>query len=122
METLLPTTYTVAGAIITSPTTTSVKGTKTVEGSDGKYLDIDVFKSTTAGTAAITTTAAPTYQDWSYQQQVQALQEQSSIIETADESELSNALKILDEKGADLTLMFDDPQKNQQLPKTYKKL
>ena len=121
METLLTTTYTAAGAIITSPTTTSVKGTKTVEGPDGKYLDIDVFKSTTAGTAAITTTAAPTYQDWSYQQ-VLALQEQSAIIETSDKSELSSALKLLDEKGAASDLMFGEQSENQQLPKTYKKL
>ncbi len=102
-------TYGAGAATLASPTTTSVKGIKTIDGPDGgSSLDIDTFKCTTAVAASTTTTMAPTYQDWSYQQTLNNVRNEAAIVECLSDEELASAIAIIEGKEFELSQMFED--------------
>ena len=110
MDSLFTTvTYGAGAALLASPTTTSVKGIKTIDGEgDGSALDIDTLKSTTAVAASTTTTLAPTYQDWSYQQTLESVRNEAAIVECLSDEELASAVAMIEGKEFELSQMFED--------------
>ncbi len=110
MDSLFTTvTYGAGAAILATPTTTSVKGIKTIDGEgEGSVLDIDTFKSTTALAASTTTTLAPTYQDWSYQQTLNSVRNEAAIVECLSDEELASAVAMIEGKEFELSQMFEE--------------
>lgn len=110
MDSLLSSiTYAAGAAVLASPTTTSARGIQTVDGKDGgSVLDIDTLKSTTAVAASTTTTIAPTYQDWSYQQTLDSVRNEAAIVECLSDEELASAIAVIEGKEFELTQMFEE--------------
>lgn len=109
MGSLLTITYVAGGALIASPTTTTISGIKREKDEKGNTvaLDANILKTALGATVSTTTTAAPILQDLSYQQTLEDIRNQMSIVESLSDEELAQMSEQLQLKEAELSLMFE---------------
>lgn len=110
MEILQSTTLVTGYGLLASPTTTSTSAIKPIKDKEGNVvaLDANVFKTTIGATASTTTTAAPILQDMSYQQTLDNIHNQMAIVESLSDEELARMTEQLDQREAELSLMFEE--------------